>query len=416
MEGMGTFELAGVGGDAIMRTAVHTRRIVDPLWGAKTTGTAGPRELRRARRRRRGAGPAASSDAPNPFLGDRKDFYIARGQYSLGRRQLRGRASSPTPSSAAATTAWRARTSRCALAASRPRARPSWPRSTEAPDGRERRTGSAGRRTTRSRPSGRLHHPGRALRPRLPDGHRVPEPGRHHAGLGFLAPSFYPDAEEDTRGSSASSPFAFDRLRQGPHPGRQHLDRRARRAHALHAARASSASTTCSGEEPWLGQTFRDHQHPRHRPRPRSRAGSTSTPAPTFGRVDLLRPVTPTSGRQRTHHLRDQLPAERAASTRRSPTTAWSSTGARRRARLHRERPQHQDHVPARPPLLVRAIVQYDSSRQPRPHRPAGLVGAAAGHGRLRGLRLAHRAAGVGRHRCRRPASARGRRAAAACS
>ena len=41
MEGMGSFELAGVGGDAVMRTAVHTRRIVDPLWGGKTTGTAG---------------------------------------------------------------------------------------------------------------------------------------------------------------------------------------------------------------------------------------------------------------------------------------------------------------------------------------------------------------------------------------
>src|SRR5260221_9127643 len=41
MEGMGTFELAGVGGDAVMRTAVHTRRIVDPFWGAKTTGNSG---------------------------------------------------------------------------------------------------------------------------------------------------------------------------------------------------------------------------------------------------------------------------------------------------------------------------------------------------------------------------------------
>ena len=30
MEGLGNFELAGVGGDAIMRTAVHTRRVVDP--------------------------------------------------------------------------------------------------------------------------------------------------------------------------------------------------------------------------------------------------------------------------------------------------------------------------------------------------------------------------------------------------
>jgi hypothetical protein len=41
MEGMGTFELAGAGGDAVMRTAVHTRRIVDPRWGGKVSGTLG---------------------------------------------------------------------------------------------------------------------------------------------------------------------------------------------------------------------------------------------------------------------------------------------------------------------------------------------------------------------------------------
>ena len=84
MEGIGNFELAGVGGDAIMRTAVHTRRIVDPVWGLKTTGSAG----------RVTFGVLAAGDQapgrqlagnPNPFLGDRRDFYVARGQYSLGR-------------------------------------------------------------------------------------------------------------------------------------------------------------------------------------------------------------------------------------------------------------------------------------------------------------------------------------------
>ena len=30
MEGLGLFNLAGTGGDTTMRTAVHTRRIVDP--------------------------------------------------------------------------------------------------------------------------------------------------------------------------------------------------------------------------------------------------------------------------------------------------------------------------------------------------------------------------------------------------
>jgi hypothetical protein len=89
MEGLGNFELAGVGGDAVMRTAVHTRRIVDPLWGLKTTGTAG----------RTTFGILAAGDEapgrqigpePNPFLDERKNFYIARGQYSLGRSNYLG--------------------------------------------------------------------------------------------------------------------------------------------------------------------------------------------------------------------------------------------------------------------------------------------------------------------------------------
>ena len=41
MEGLGLFNLAGTGGDANMRTAVHTRRIIDPSGGLKVTGTAG---------------------------------------------------------------------------------------------------------------------------------------------------------------------------------------------------------------------------------------------------------------------------------------------------------------------------------------------------------------------------------------
>lgn len=41
MEGMGLLNLAGTGGDSTMRTAVHTRRIVEPSGGVKLTGTAG---------------------------------------------------------------------------------------------------------------------------------------------------------------------------------------------------------------------------------------------------------------------------------------------------------------------------------------------------------------------------------------
>jgi hypothetical protein len=41
MEGMGLFNLAGTGGDATMRTAVHTRTIIDPSAGLKLTGSSG---------------------------------------------------------------------------------------------------------------------------------------------------------------------------------------------------------------------------------------------------------------------------------------------------------------------------------------------------------------------------------------
>jgi len=41
MEGMGLFNIAGTGGPGNMRTAVHTRRIANPFWGTKLTGTSG---------------------------------------------------------------------------------------------------------------------------------------------------------------------------------------------------------------------------------------------------------------------------------------------------------------------------------------------------------------------------------------
>jgi len=41
MEGMGLFNIAGTSGPSNMRTAVHTRRISNPFWGTKLTGTSG---------------------------------------------------------------------------------------------------------------------------------------------------------------------------------------------------------------------------------------------------------------------------------------------------------------------------------------------------------------------------------------
>jgi len=81
MEGLGLFSMAGTGGDFNMRTAVHTRRIVDPSWGAKVTGTQGPLAFGML---------SASDETPEGFdpltrpERPRKLFTIGRATYGLG--------------------------------------------------------------------------------------------------------------------------------------------------------------------------------------------------------------------------------------------------------------------------------------------------------------------------------------------
>ncbi|MGI8786117.1 MAG: DUF5916 domain-containing protein [Acidobacteriota bacterium] len=80
MEGMGTFELAGAGGDGNMRTAVHTRRIVDPIFGTKLSGTVGKFTF--------GTLSAADQDpgrlpSGHPDGGRDKFFNVARVLYTL---------------------------------------------------------------------------------------------------------------------------------------------------------------------------------------------------------------------------------------------------------------------------------------------------------------------------------------------
>jgi hypothetical protein len=82
MEGMGTFELAGTGGDGNMRTAVHTRKIVDPAWGAKSSGTAG--RVSFATLAAADVAPGHSPDA-DPLVKSRRElFLIGRATWSLG--------------------------------------------------------------------------------------------------------------------------------------------------------------------------------------------------------------------------------------------------------------------------------------------------------------------------------------------
>ena len=88
MEGMGLFNIAGTGGDSNFRTGVHTRRIINPIWGSKLTGTAGKMTF----------GLLNAMDETPEDLGNRGDvvegkdklFTIARTTYSLGRSDYIG--------------------------------------------------------------------------------------------------------------------------------------------------------------------------------------------------------------------------------------------------------------------------------------------------------------------------------------
>jgi hypothetical protein len=79
MEGLGLFNLAGTGGDSTMRTAVHTRKILDPSAGLKLTGAQG----------RHTFGVLSSADAAPP--GERqRAFTVVREVMNLGRGQYAG--------------------------------------------------------------------------------------------------------------------------------------------------------------------------------------------------------------------------------------------------------------------------------------------------------------------------------------
>jgi hypothetical protein len=89
MEGMGTFEMAGAGGDAVMRTAVHTRRIADPRWGGKVSGSLG--KFTFATLSSGDEAPGRPTDqGPSAYPGDQKVFNIGRAVYSLGPNSYAG--------------------------------------------------------------------------------------------------------------------------------------------------------------------------------------------------------------------------------------------------------------------------------------------------------------------------------------
>ncbi len=82
MEGMGLFNLAGTGGDGNMRTAVHTRRIVNPIWGSKLTGNAG--KVTFGVLNASDESPEDIGNRGDAILGQNKFFTIGRATYGFG--------------------------------------------------------------------------------------------------------------------------------------------------------------------------------------------------------------------------------------------------------------------------------------------------------------------------------------------
>lgn len=78
----GLFNIAGLNGDGNMQTAFYSRRIVDPGWGARLTGTAGKVTFALL-----GSGDAAAGrpweGTPDPRAGRSATFLAGRGKYSL---------------------------------------------------------------------------------------------------------------------------------------------------------------------------------------------------------------------------------------------------------------------------------------------------------------------------------------------
>ena len=83
MEGAGIFNLAGNGqGDASMLYAVHTRRIVNPIVGAKLTGSLG--RVTFGSLTAVDQAPGRTEDPLDPLSGKEKLFQVARAQVALG--------------------------------------------------------------------------------------------------------------------------------------------------------------------------------------------------------------------------------------------------------------------------------------------------------------------------------------------
>ena len=358
MEGLGSFELAGVGGDAVMRTAVHTRRIVDPFWGLKTTGTAGRVTFGVLAAGDEAPGRSFGSE-PNPFQGEKKGFYIARGQYSLGRSNYLGAIVTDTElggghnrvAGGDLSLKWGHQSASTTFLST----------STRSPEGTETRSGLGGQvlyafESKRFVLQTQMEHYDRGFQM---DTAFLNQVGMTQ-GYTYVAPSFYPDAKKYPWFKRVI-PFYFvqygkDRIQGGKPwimvPGvRMNFTRQ-----------GFFRLDTIFGEQPFAGRTFRI-SNTRVFAEAQILRWLYFSARSTFGRSIFYDPAAPYLGRERTHNLEltfqpsarlnekvgyDRVEFDRLADGSRVFTVDVLNTQTTFQLDRH---------------FFLRGIVQYDSSR-----------------------------------------------------
>ena len=182
MEGAGLFNLAGNGqGDASMLYAVHTRRIVDPIFGAKLTGSSG--RVTFGSLTAVDQSPGRTIDPLDRLNGEEKLFQVARAQVRLNTGSFAGAMATFTEL-AGRTNAVAGADLSLHFKGSNNLTAFVLGSSTADGDDEGQGIGLQANYGFSSRRFGVLE-PGRALRPRVRDGHRVHEPRRLHVGLGL---------------------------------------------------------------------------------------------------------------------------------------------------------------------------------------------------------------------------------------
>ena len=316
MEGMGTFELAGVGGDAVMRTAVNTRNIADPRWGGKVTGTLGRLTFATL-----SAGDEApgrpTDDGPSPFPGDQKLFNIGRAVYSLGPNNYVGALVTDTEFgqgyNRVAGLDLSLRRGKQLLVGHR--ARHHEPNAGGRPGHeRPRRPGLLCLREQ----AVPVREPARALRARLPDGHRLLEPDRGHGRLGLRGGELLPRREEAPL-AEAHRPLRLLPGAPRRDPGRRRVVRPARDPDAFHAAgflpRGHGVGAGALG-----AADLRDALHAVHGPGPDDPLAQPVVDLPVRA-VHLLR-----SPRNRSSAARAPCPSQSRSSPARASTSPRPGT------------------------------------------------------------------------------------------